>query len=61
MDNETRLAFEKLGEQLNRMDQRLENIEADVQTIKVVLQIDQQVENLKTITRRAPATAQESC
>lgn len=44
-----RAALKPIQQRLDSMDQRLENIEADVQTIKALLDIEEQVENLRTV------------
>ena len=35
--------------QLKSIDQRLEAIETDMHTVKTILQIDEQIENLRTV------------
>ena len=52
--------FELLNERLDSIDQRLEAVETDVHTIKTVLQIDEQIENLRTLRRRPPTATPAS-
>ena len=52
--------FELLNERLDSIDQRLESVETDVHTIKTVLQIDEQIENLRTLRHRPPTATPAS-
>ena len=42
-------ALEPVKERLGAVEERLGAIETDVHTIKTVLQIDEQIENLRTV------------
>ena len=47
--------LDAMDQRLDAMGQRLERIETDVKTIRTILDIDQQIENLKTVrTGRQP-------